>query len=165
MHDGHSQPPSNVPDTPYLAVDLDILERNLSRAAADSSALTELRPGVYVFNDAQQVELGTCDFEDVALTAMATVVSRSGQQAIVDAGSKVLGADRAAWATGFGRLPEYPGARVVALSEHHATIRFPESEPVPERTPEVHEVFSSRVLRNSRSPLMPWWPPQRSSTV
>lgn len=104
-----------------------------TRADADPAALTELRPGVYVFNDAQQVELGTCAFEDVALTAVATVVSRSGQQAIVDAGSKVLGADRAAWATGFGRLPEYPDARIVALSEHHATIRFPDGEPAPER--------------------------------
>lgn len=103
-----------------------------TRADADPAALTELRPGVYVFNDAQQVELGICSFEDVALSAMATVVSRSGQQAIVDAGSKVLGADRAAWATGFGRLPDAPDARIVALSEHHATIRFPDGEPVPE---------------------------------
>ncbi|HEY9499294.1 MAG TPA: alanine racemase [Terrimesophilobacter sp.] len=104
-----------------------------TRADADPAALTELRPGVYVFNDAQQVELGTCSFEEVALSAMATVVSRSGQHAIVDAGSKVLGADRAAWATGFGRLPDTPAARIIALSEHHATIRFPDGEPVPER--------------------------------
>ncbi|HEY8294041.1 MAG TPA: alanine racemase, partial [Micrococcaceae bacterium] len=28
--------------------------------AADASILTELRPGVYLFNDAQQLEMGTC---------------------------------------------------------------------------------------------------------
>ena len=103
-----------------------------SRASSDSSVLTELRPGVYVFNDAQQIELGTCSFDEVSLTVQATVVSRSGRDVIVDAGSKALGADRAAWATGFGRLPDVPDARIVALSEHHATIRLPGAETVPE---------------------------------
>ncbi|HEU4850139.1 MAG TPA: alanine racemase [Terrimesophilobacter sp.] len=103
-----------------------------SWAGSDSTVLTELRPGVYVFNDAQQVELGTCSFDEVALTVQATVVSRSGRDVIVDAGSKALGADRAAWATGFGRLPELPDARILALSEHHATIRLPEVGTVPE---------------------------------
>ena len=37
--------------------------------------LTELRPGVYVFNDAQQVELGVCGDDQIALVAAATVVS------------------------------------------------------------------------------------------
>ena len=41
---------------------------------------------------------------------------------MLDAGSKVLGADRAAYATGFGRLPDHPDARVVLLSEHHAVV-------------------------------------------
>ncbi len=94
-------------------------------AFAEAGPLTEMRPGVYVFGDAQQVELGTCTWDDVALTVAATVVSRRGDRAIVDAGSKILGADRLAWATGFGRLPDHPDARIVALSEHHATIEFP----------------------------------------
>ncbi len=99
--------------------------------SANGSALTEGRPGVYVFNDAQQVELETCGFADIALTVVSTVVSRHGQDVVVDAGSKVLGADRAAWATGFGRLLEVPDARIHAISEHHATIRFPEGMDVP----------------------------------
>lgn len=103
-----------------------------SRTSSDSSVLTELRPGVYVFNDAQQLELGTCSLDEVALSVCATVVSRSGHDVIVDAGSKTLGADRAAWATGFGRLAAVPDARIVALSEHHATVRLPEVEVVPE---------------------------------
>jgi D-serine deaminase-like pyridoxal phosphate-dependent protein len=89
-------------------------------------ALNEMRPGVYVFNDAQQVELGAADWDGVALTAAATVVSRRGRDVVLDAGSKVLGADRPAWATGFGRLPDHPHARISALSEHHATVSFPE---------------------------------------
>ena len=51
--------------------------------------------------------------------------------AVLDAGSKTLGADRAPWASGYGRLPGHPDARVTALSEHHATVAFGD-EPVPE---------------------------------
>jgi D-serine deaminase-like pyridoxal phosphate-dependent protein len=95
-------------------------------------ALDEMRPGVYAFNDAQQVELGAADWDTVALTAAATVVSRHGRDTIVDAGSKVLGADRPVWASGGGRLPDHPHARISALSEHHATVSFAEDAPVPE---------------------------------
>jgi D-serine deaminase-like pyridoxal phosphate-dependent protein len=94
--------------------------------------MTEMRPGVYVFNDAQQVELGTAEWDTVALSAAATVVSRHGRDVVLDAGSKVLGADRLAWATGYGRLPDHPHARIGALSEHHATVSFPQGGPVPE---------------------------------
>jgi len=102
-------------------------------AMADTTVLTEMRPGVYVFNDAQQVELGSCAWSDIALTAVSTVVSRSGQTIVLDAGSKVLGADQPLWVTGGGRLPDFPQARVVALSEHHATVRIPDSVPTPSR--------------------------------
>jgi D-serine deaminase-like pyridoxal phosphate-dependent protein len=54
-------------------------------------ALNEMRPGVYAFNDAQQVELGAADWDAVALTAAATVVSRHGRDIVLDAGSKSAG--------------------------------------------------------------------------
>ena len=53
---------------------------------------------------------------------VATVVGRYPDRVVLDAGSKVLGADRSGWATGNGRLLDHPDARVVALSEHHATV-------------------------------------------
>jgi len=93
-----------------------------SLAAADLGVLTELRPGVYAFGDAQQWELGVADPVDVALTCRATVVSHAGGRLVLDAGSKALGADRAPYASGWGRLPAYDGARVVLLSEHHAVV-------------------------------------------
>jgi D-serine deaminase-like pyridoxal phosphate-dependent protein len=86
----------------------------------DLGVLTEVRPGVYVFGDAQQWELGVTGPEDIALTCRATVVSHAGGRLVLDAGSKALGADRAAWATGWGRLLHHPDARIVLLSEHHA---------------------------------------------
>ena len=91
-----------------------------SLSSADTDVLTELRPGVYVFGDAQQWELGSMSPDDVALTCRSTVVSHSGGRLVLDAGSKALGADRAPWATGYGRLLEHPDARISLLSEHHA---------------------------------------------
>ncbi|MEE4022400.1 alanine racemase [Gordonia sp. PKS22-38] len=96
---------------------------------ASSGVLTEIRPGVYPFNDAQQLELGSCTADDIALTAIATVVHRSGTRIVTDAGSKILGADRPAWTSGFGRLRHAPDARVTSLSEHHAVIEFPADSP------------------------------------
>lgn len=87
-----------------------------------SSAPTEMRPGAYVFNDAQQWELGACTAEDIALTAHGTVVSHAGGRLVVNAGSKVLAPDKAVWATGHGRLLDHPDARIVQLSEHHAVV-------------------------------------------
>lgn len=92
---------------------------------------TELRPGVYVFNDAQQVELGGCGFGDVALSVLATVVSRGPGRITLNAGGKMLGADRSSWSTGNGRLPDHPDARVTALSEHHATVTWNRDDSLP----------------------------------
>lgn len=92
---------------------------------ADTAVLTEVRPGVYVFGDAQQWELGSATPDQVALSAVATVVSHAGGRAVLDAGSKVLGADRASYASGSGRLLEHPEARIVQLSEHHAVVELP----------------------------------------
>ncbi|HEY9357926.1 MAG TPA: alanine racemase [Arthrobacter sp.] len=103
----------------------------------EGSEATEVRPGVYVFGDAQQLELGRCAVEDIALTVAATVVSHhqtlpdAPARFIIDAGSKILGSDRPAWASGFGRLIDHPDARITALSEHHATVEWPETRTLP----------------------------------
>ena len=93
-----------------------------SWAHLDTGVLTEARPGVYVFGDAQQWELGTMPPESMALTCRATVVSHTRGHAVLDAGSKALGADRAPFSSGGGRLLDHPDARIVQLSEHHAVV-------------------------------------------
>lgn len=108
-----------------------------SALLTDAATATEVRPGVYVLGDAQQWELGRCAPEDIALTVAATVVSRHEggndvpRRVVLDAGSKVLGSDRPAWATGYGRLMDHPDARITALSEHHATVVWPEDASLP----------------------------------
>lgn len=93
-----------------------------SLTATREGGVTEVRPGVSVLGDAQQWELGHATPDQIALTVVATVVSVREGVVILDAGSKILGADRAAWATGHGRLLDHPEARITALSEHHATV-------------------------------------------
>lgn len=104
---------------------------------SDNSVLTEVRPGVYVFGDAQQFELGRMAWDDIALSVASTVISRHEgdeqipRRVVLDAGSKVLGSDRPGWASGFGRIAECPEARISALSEHHATVLWPQHLPLP----------------------------------
>jgi D-serine deaminase-like pyridoxal phosphate-dependent protein len=102
-----------------------------SAAQVDAGVITEMRPGVYVFGDAQQWELGSTTPDRIGLTCVATIVSRRAGRLVLDSGSKVLGADRAGYATGYGRLLDHPDARVVSLSEHHAVVAWDRS-PLPE---------------------------------
>lgn len=99
--------------------------------ARPGGPVTELRPGVYVVQDAQQWELGACGAGDIALTAYATAVSHAGGRVVLDAGTKVLGADRPAYASGNGRLLDHPQARIVSASEHHAVVELPAGEAPP----------------------------------
>lgn len=128
--------------------------------------LTEMRPGVYVFGDAQQWELGTCSPGDVALTCLATVVSHAGGNVVLDSGSKALGADRPAWATGHGRLLDHPGARIHHLSEHHAVATWSD-EHLPEIGSKVRVVpnhvcaavnLASHLVAVSSGTVVDMWP-------
>jgi D-serine deaminase-like pyridoxal phosphate-dependent protein len=82
--------------------------------------VTDERPGTYVFQDAQQVALGVASTSDVALVVAATVVaSHSDGHFVLDAGAKVLAADRPPWVPGHGLVPAYPDAVLRSISEHH----------------------------------------------
>jgi D-serine deaminase-like pyridoxal phosphate-dependent protein len=105
----------------------------LSLGPADDGPVTELRPGVYAFNDAQQVVLGTCAADQVALAILATVVSvPTADRFVLDSGAKVLGPDRPSWAPGHGLLPDFPDAVITGLWEHHAVVRHPPGQPAPQ---------------------------------
>jgi D-serine deaminase-like pyridoxal phosphate-dependent protein len=135
-----------------------------SLAHSDTDLLTELRPGVYVFGDAQQWELGTTQPSDIALTCRATVVSHAGGRLVLDSGSKALGADRAPYSTGWGRLPAHPDARVVLLSEHHAVVDLA-GAPLPSLGSRVDVVpnhvcvavnLTDTLWADDDGPLVPW---------
>ncbi|HEY7235170.1 MAG TPA: alanine racemase [Gemmatimonadaceae bacterium] len=87
--------------------------------------VTEFRPGTYIFNDRSTAEIGACEWDDCALTVLATVVSTAVPgQAVIDAGSKALGREpfRGGADEGFGSLLEYPEVVVKGMSEEHGLL-------------------------------------------
>ena len=76
----------------------------------------EARPGVYMFQDLFQAEIGTCTKDDIALTVMASVIGTnpSENRFIVDAGALALSKDRSTAATphdaGYGEVWDIDGA-------------------------------------------------------
>ena len=55
--------------------------------------ITEIRPGNYVFLDLLPVRVGVAGIAEVALTVLATVISRNEHYFVTDAGSKTLTSD------------------------------------------------------------------------
>lgn len=86
--------------------------------------VTEIRPGTYVYNDRTTALLGACDWNDCALTILATVVSTSvAGQAVIDAGSKALGREPLEReAQGYGALLDRPEVIVQRMSEEHGIL-------------------------------------------
>ncbi len=92
---------------------------------ANIGGLTELQAGSYVFMDVEYRRIGGQSgpvYEDFApaLTVLATVVHRSGDKAIVDAGLKAFATDR-----GFGPEPiGVTGVRYEFAGDEHGRLRL-----------------------------------------
>jgi D-serine deaminase-like pyridoxal phosphate-dependent protein len=87
-----------------------------------------MRPGTYIYGDANQVTLGSQRLEDRALAVVATVVSTPApDRAVVDAGSRALSADlRVAGLAGYGIVLGREDLTVARLSEEHAVLSAPQ---------------------------------------
>ncbi len=127
-------------------------------------ALTEERPGTYVFNDRQQVALGAASPVDCALKVAATVVSVRNGRAVIDAGSKALTAERPDWLLGFGTVDDWHGAIVVSVSEHHGIVQLEEDSPrvgdivmvTPNHACTVVNLFDEYLVMEDRAVLAHW---------
>jgi D-serine deaminase-like pyridoxal phosphate-dependent protein len=94
--------------------------------------ITEFRCGNYIFYDAFQATLGSCSYDDCALTVLTAVVHRDFARGkiVVDAGAIALSKDRGAIeldaACGYGRVLDLAGndlnLRVDHLSQEHGEI-------------------------------------------
>lgn len=94
--------------------------------------IDEIRPGNYIFFDNFQATLGSCSFEDTALTVLAAVVHKNEtrRHLVIDAGAIALSKDRGPVgldpACGYGRVltveGNETGMRVVGLSQEHGEI-------------------------------------------
>ncbi len=93
--------------------------------------VTEIRPGTYVYNDRTTAAVGACDWDDCAVTVLATVVSTAVPgQAVIDTGTKALGREpvRGADGEGFGQLLEHPEVIVERMSEEHGVLDLSKSD-------------------------------------
>jgi D-serine deaminase-like pyridoxal phosphate-dependent protein len=98
-------------------------------------ALTEIRPGTYVFNDRNTLDAKACQLSDCALEVVVTTVSRAiPGYVVVDGGSKTFSSDRllSGAQSGFGLVSAAPSLVLERLSEEHGQIRVPEGERRPE---------------------------------
>lgn len=88
--------------------------------------VTEFRPGTYVYNDRTTAAVGACDWDDCALTVLATVVSTAVPgQAVIDAGTKSLGREPMRGtdsAEGFGCVADHRDVVVKSMSEEHGIL-------------------------------------------
>ena len=89
-------------------------------------AITEERPGTYIFGDRQQAFLADQALDDTALLVAATVVSHgSGGGFVVDAGAKILAKDVAPYLPGHGTVVGYPEAVIERVNDHHGVVELP----------------------------------------
>ena len=97
-------------------------------AALTEAGPTEMRPGSYVYGDAQQVVLGALTAEACALGVAATVVSTpAADRAVIDAGSKALAADaRLTLLRGYGIVAGRPDLVLERMSEEHGMLLAPQ---------------------------------------
>ena len=102
--------------------------------ALDSArgAVTEERPGTYVFGDRQQVALGSIGPDAPAAVVAARVVSVNGpaRRFVIDAGAKTLTKDRPAYLAGHAAIPEI-GAVVDRVSDYHGVCEVTDDDALP----------------------------------
>jgi D-serine deaminase-like pyridoxal phosphate-dependent protein len=89
---------------------------------ARPGAITEYRPGTYVFGDRQQLMLGSVSRSTLALEVVASVLAVHGERVVFDAGGKALGRDAPRWLEGYGELQNGSAAVIDRLYDHHSVI-------------------------------------------
>ena len=96
----------------------------------DFTGITEMRPGVYVFNDLDQEFIGSCGAGDLALSVLASVIGHypHRNQVLVDAGALALSKDISAQEfrpeVGYGTIVDPPAKdmAVIACSQEHGFV-------------------------------------------
>lgn len=88
---------------------------------AKNPQVTEVQPGMYIFNDHILVDRGVATWSDLALTVVTTVMSRPApERAVVDAGSKTFNFDTGLFPVPFDR----EGVKMNHFSEEHGWLEL-----------------------------------------
>jgi D-serine deaminase-like pyridoxal phosphate-dependent protein len=116
-------------------VEATVVSAGSTPTALDSArgAVTEERPGTYVFGDRQQVALGSIapDAPAAVIAARVVSVNPAARRFVIDAGAKTLTKDAPAYLPGFASIPEV-GAVVDRVSDYHGVCEVPEGGALPE---------------------------------
>lgn len=102
-----------------------------AREVAHVPGVTQIRPGIYAFNDVGQIALGNATLASTAIRVIATVVSHPDpERACIDAGSKSLSTDLVPASAhrdefpGHGLIVNAPGWVIERMSEEHGWLRW-----------------------------------------
>ncbi|MEE8444111.1 MAG: alanine racemase [Alphaproteobacteria bacterium] len=119
-----------------------------ARYAANLEGVSEMRPGVYMFCDVDQALIGSCTWDHIAVSVLASVIghNRRTKRIIVDAGglamSKDIGPSEFDGETGYGTIMADGGGRradrlyVASVSQEHGQVALPgDAEPPWEEFP------------------------------
>lgn len=96
--------------------------------ARDLSGVTEVRVGVYVFQDLVMAGLGVCAVEDIAISVAASVIGHQAERGwlIVDAGWMALSRDRGTQSHavdhGYGLVSGHDDLIVISANQEHGII-------------------------------------------
>jgi len=108
-----------------------------ARYVESLDGVTEMRPGVYMFGDVDQALIGSCTWDHIAVTVLASVIghNRRTRRIIVDAGglamSKDIGPSEFDSATGYGTVmgvggkPRADRMYLAAVSQEHGQLALP----------------------------------------
>jgi D-serine deaminase-like pyridoxal phosphate-dependent protein len=104
-----------------------------STHSKNAAGLTELRAGVYCFQDLDQAGIGSCAINDIALSVLTTVIghNKAGNKLIVDAGGLAMSKDLCAGQhaamkpVGYGWIVGFDDALyVAATSQEHGHVKY-----------------------------------------
>lgn len=102
-------------------------------AVESLAGVSEMRPGNYAFFDYTQVALGSCAAQDVAVSVLASVVSRMPDHSVIDAGALAMSKDLGPEREGAAMGPIYrqdgneldPELRLLSVSQEHGIVNRP----------------------------------------
>ena len=110
--------------------------------AKSMAGITELRCGIYVFEDLFQAGIGACEIKDIAVSVLTTVIGAQSElnRLVVDAGGLALSKDRSTQGTsfdaGFGLVCEANSGAVIndlyvaTVSQELGLITTQSSKPI-----------------------------------
>ena len=168
-HDQHHALVTAVRSLAAVGVSADVVSAGSTPTVAfsTSSVITEIRPGEYVFYDLDNLRLGACTDDQIALFVAASVVSDwVPDQVILDVGTKALGREGNPQ-RGYGGIAGEP-AVLSKLNEYHGFLALPPGAPgpgvgsvvpvVPNHVCPVVNSFDELVVTDAGGSMLRRWP-------